>query len=542
VSSIDPFITINDNYDEPGDILSNQNANAYFNFTAHADCLPGHVAILNFHIEGANGYEKDIVGYITIDQILEDWETNSFDTYNWAFYGDEPWFLTTELPYEGTYCLRSGGISHNESSTIAIELQVVSPGTISFFKKVSSEENYDFLKFYIDDIERGSWSGTVDWSENTYSVSAGVHNFKWTYNKDVSVSTNSDCAWIDYIEFPSIYDADPELIVSHLEVNKSLYPNQTGTETIHISNQGGGIINYNIEITADVPWLRNERSIDGSNLSCSHDSFYAGDTVEWVFTALAASVDNEWIEGIEMTFPEGFIIDSLTHFFDQSEDTLLLISGAPGDGGTFNWLGENEDGWGLITPGENASATINGHILEDFQDKMTIYYTLQGDVYGSEPHQILDSIELFNYGPRINWLSASPVQGDLGIGNEDEIVLTFNSEGLIPGTYNCNLRVYTNILNLVIPVDLIVMNQVGVEAQQVNDIRVYPNPSSGKIYFESITEINEIDVYSNIGQKLLAYKPDANRFEIDLGRNSVGIYFIKVITDSEIYCKKVIVQ
>ena len=542
VSSSDPFISINDNYDESGDLLAGESINAYFNFTAHSDCPPGHVAILNFHIEGANNYEKDITGYITVDQILEDWETNSFDTYNWAYYGDEPWFITTELPYEGTYCLKSGGITHNENSTIAIELQVVSSGTISFFKKVSSETNYDFLKFYIDGYEKGSWSGEIEWSENTYSVSAGIHNFKWTYSKDVSVSTNSDCAWIDYIEFPSIFDADPELLVSHSEVEKTLNLGQTGTETINISNVGGGIINYEIQITDDVPWLRSDRSIAGSSMSCSEDSFYAGDTVEWLFTASAMSSDNEWIKSINMTFPSGFIIDSLTHFLDQSEDTLLLISGEPGDGGEFTWFGENGDGWGLITPNENAHATVFGHISEDFQDKMTIYYTLQGEIYGSEPHQVNDSIEMFNFGPRVNWLTVNPLQGDLGIGNEDEIVLNFNSTGLNPGIYTCDLRIYTNLENLVIPVELTVTNQVGLEMPILNDIKAYPNPTTGKVYFESESEILGIEVYTNIGQKIFTFNPKENRFEIDLGRSSAGIYFIKVITDSEIYNTKIIVQ
>ena len=33
-------------------------------------------------------------------------------------------------------------------------------------------------------------------------MTAGTHTFRWTYKKDVSMSSGSDCAWVDDIEFP----------------------------------------------------------------------------------------------------------------------------------------------------------------------------------------------------------------------------------------------------------------------------------------------------------------------------------------------------
>jgi hypothetical protein len=33
-------------------------------------------------------------------------------------------------------------------------------------------------------------------------VTAGTHTFKWSYKKDYSMSSGSDCAWIDDIQFP----------------------------------------------------------------------------------------------------------------------------------------------------------------------------------------------------------------------------------------------------------------------------------------------------------------------------------------------------
>ena len=49
----------------------------------------------------------------------------------------------------------------------------------------------------------GRWDGESDWSVESYPVPAGEHTFTWRYVKDYSVSTGSDCAWIDYIKLPA---------------------------------------------------------------------------------------------------------------------------------------------------------------------------------------------------------------------------------------------------------------------------------------------------------------------------------------------------
>ena len=40
------------------------------------------------------------------------------------------------------------------------------------------------------------------WSRAQYAVTAGTHTFKWQYHKDTSVSSGSDCAWIDFVILP----------------------------------------------------------------------------------------------------------------------------------------------------------------------------------------------------------------------------------------------------------------------------------------------------------------------------------------------------
>ena len=117
-----------------------------------------------------------------------------------------------------------------------IDIDVLSAGEISFMKKVSSESNYDFLKFYIDGQLQGEWSGEVNWSAETFSVAAGQHTFTWAYYKDASVSDGADAAWVDYILFPpmnSTVEIKENLSFSDL----TIFPNPTsGITTIEFNS------------------------------------------------------------------------------------------------------------------------------------------------------------------------------------------------------------------------------------------------------------------------------------------------------------------
>lgn len=87
-----------------------------------------------------------------------------------------------------------------------LTLEVAGNDTIAFFRKVSSEADYDFLEFYIDNVKKAEWAGEVPWSRVAYPVTEGEHTFRWVYIKDVYVVSGSDCAWVDYIELPALVD------------------------------------------------------------------------------------------------------------------------------------------------------------------------------------------------------------------------------------------------------------------------------------------------------------------------------------------------
>lgn len=128
-------------------------------------------------------------------------ETGVFANF-WQFGGDNVWYIDNSTAYGGTYSARSGFIGHNETSELIVSIFVPEEDEISFHRHVSSEANYDYLRFYIDNELQDEWSGNVPWGMESFPVPAGQHEFKWAFIKDNAVIGGSDCGWIDDITFP----------------------------------------------------------------------------------------------------------------------------------------------------------------------------------------------------------------------------------------------------------------------------------------------------------------------------------------------------
>lgn len=149
-------------------------------------------------------YDVEKIIPVKIGNMSEDWESGDFTTFNWSNSTNAPWTITTSGPYQGTYAARSGQIGNNASSILSITRNVAANDTISFYYKVSSEEGYDFLKFYIDNNVQDSWSGSISWRRASFEVTPGMHTFKWEYVKDSYYSSGSDMAMIDNIDLPMV--------------------------------------------------------------------------------------------------------------------------------------------------------------------------------------------------------------------------------------------------------------------------------------------------------------------------------------------------
>lgn len=140
-----------------------------------------------------------------IGLIYEDFETGNFTKFDWQMSGEKPWQITSLNPYEGSYSARSGNIADNESSVLYIDVEVMLPDSVTFIYKVSSQSGKDKLKFYINNVMMGEWSGVGgSWTREAFAVNPGNHTFKWVYGKDAAGMSGHDCAWLDFITFPAL--------------------------------------------------------------------------------------------------------------------------------------------------------------------------------------------------------------------------------------------------------------------------------------------------------------------------------------------------
>ncbi|MBO6061649.1 MAG: hypothetical protein J6P98_06015, partial [Clostridia bacterium] len=87
-------------------------------------------------------------------------------------------------------------------STVSVTLDIEIGQTLCFDYKVSSEEGYDKFLFCVDQTPFLTVSGEHDWDSFVYTAQiSGTHTFSWQYDKDYSVSSGADCAWVDNVSW-----------------------------------------------------------------------------------------------------------------------------------------------------------------------------------------------------------------------------------------------------------------------------------------------------------------------------------------------------
>ena len=72
------------------------------------------------------------------------------------------------------------------------------------------------------------------------------------------------------------------------------------------------------------------------------------------------------------------------------------------------------------------------------------------------------------------------------------------------------------------------------------NIKVYPNPSNGEIFFNSILHNSTIEIYSEIGKRVYSLeKVNSDKIELSLTK---GIYIMKIIQEDKIINNKIIIN
>ena len=221
--------------------------NISYDFTANDDVVDGELVTFQFELQW-DFYSDVIAVHTTTGASVESFESG-YNSYSWSFLNGIVWPISF-IPYDGNLSSSSPDISDNETAAIMITTNTVGDQPISFYRKVSTEAEYDFLTFYIDDAAQESWSGELEWELAEFIVPAGEHILKWEYAKDGGVSNGDDKVWLDLITLPAMLEITENQQETDLpEVSKidAIYPNPFNPKST-ISFSTSATENVNIEI------------------------------------------------------------------------------------------------------------------------------------------------------------------------------------------------------------------------------------------------------------------------------------------------------
>ncbi|MCD4818881.1 MAG: T9SS type A sorting domain-containing protein [Candidatus Cloacimonetes bacterium] len=319
LSSLNNLVTFNENTDTSTMIEAGETIIFIFDINVSEDAETCALAEFLLNTTADNGYSENEAFELTIGIVMETFETGDFSSFEWEFSGNADWQIVTEA-HEGSYAAKSGTISHNSTSEILLEMPVSQADEIKFWKKVSSENNYDYLKFYIDNQQIAEWCGDEDWSLETFDVSAGTHTFKWVYYKDGSVNSGSDCAWIDDITFPGVGSIPASLESDPTEFVLTMPQNTVEDTTLTLENVGENGLDYSI--TNQFNWLAFSSTEGSLDVNESEEITLTFDTTDLEAGVISEDIIIMYNGRSVLIIPIELTIESV----DANDDMIPLVT------------------------------------------------------------------------------------------------------------------------------------------------------------------------------------------------------------------------
>lgn len=154
----------------------------------------------------ARNYRSNNTGFRCCDGGMpwsEDFERGEPMWPEWVDGGQSSWQIGSTDPYAGVFAARAGTILEDQQSDLEITLIFENNGSISFWHRENTSHNqltsgHNRLRFFIDDVQQGSWSGiNQPWTMVNFNVAAGEHTFRWSYLKTYPYDAD---IWIDDIQ------------------------------------------------------------------------------------------------------------------------------------------------------------------------------------------------------------------------------------------------------------------------------------------------------------------------------------------------------
>ena len=119
----------------------------------------------------------------------------------------QPWKGQQTVTHDGVDAAQTGVCT--DSTYTYIKAAVIGPAPITFWWKISSEQDRDYLRFMLDAVDQIKISGELDWQQVTFNVPAGSHELQWRYSKNATLTDGQDRAWLDEVYFGTNGPAAP---------------------------------------------------------------------------------------------------------------------------------------------------------------------------------------------------------------------------------------------------------------------------------------------------------------------------------------------
>ena len=179
-------------------------------------------------------------------------------------------------------------------------------------------------------------------------------------------------------------------------------------------------------------------------------------------------------------------------------------------------------------------------------NKDTVYTELLTDTEGFES-LVLSNIggDTINYTITVDgspfWLELNQYEGSLPSLEEDEISLTFYSDGLDTGIHQTSLIISApNIVTKFIPVILVVNDNVGINSQINGNppLRVFPNPFISELnisFSGAVDGPTEIQIYDQSGKIVFNEHIEAigKSFSINWKSGTTGMYYYRITQNGQ---------
>ena len=286
-----------------------------FNINTLLDCTP---------------YIKSKSFSIPVGKTRESFEYQRFTIFPWVNSKTYPWKITDKKAYEGQFSAQSGQIPSNTESLLKMSVNIPFKDTLRFQVKVSSELNYDYLYFRLNNTQIFKISGETEWLSKKIALNEGFNQLEWLYKKDESVSSGADCAWLDYILFPAFSFNKIDLKTGKIvtpQPNKNYKQEQITAEVINFGSDT--LKSFNLAYTVNQNTLIYEHFIKKIN---------PGDTGEVTFSQIADLSNN----GSYLIKVYG--LNNNDNYLFNDTTTLLLVNT-----GIFSTI-ENPDNRVIIFP------------------------------------------------------------------------------------------------------------------------------------------------------------------------------------------------